>query len=180
MLTALINEKIRDYIMSQEVFDYIIKEGPQSLGQLPVMDGFALTAEIRKNKSKDEIAVIGMSAAGNPVLSARFLQNGANDFVRKPYHEEEFAWRINQNIEMLDNIMKLKDAAVKDHLTGLYNRRNFFNAAEKFYENAKRDISVGLTTRLGACLEDMLKEADDLLYQAKAAGRNRVVLKLSP
>ena len=340
VLTALINDEIRDQIMSQEVFDYIIKEGPQSLGQLtdtirrylrnqdililvvddsnvsrsltrrmlekqnykviesgdgkealqrlkdnpsvrlvitdyqmPVMDGFALTAEIRKENPKDEMAVIGMSAAGNPLLSARFLQNGANDFVSKPYHEEEFAWRINQNIEMLDNIMKLKDVAIKDHLTGLYNRRYFFNAAEKFYENAKRNnlnigigmididhfktindtyghaagdqvlqhlsqilktsfrasdmvaryggeefiiltanmaterysvhfeqlrkkiagtptktkskqiqvtISVGLTTRLGTSLEDMLKEADDLLYQAKAAGRNRVVLKLPP
>jgi diguanylate cyclase (GGDEF)-like protein len=95
----------------------------------------------------DQMAVIGMSAVGNPILSAKFLKTGANDFVCKPYHEEEFLWRINQNIEMLENIIKLKEVAIKDHLTGLYNRRYFFNAGGNLYENAKRNnlhITIGM------------------------------------
>jgi diguanylate cyclase (GGDEF)-like protein len=334
VITALINDNIRDQILAQGVLDYIIKEGPQSLDQLtdtlrryirnqgililvvddstvsrssicqmlekqkyqvveagsgeealsvlkenpqvqliitdyhmPGMNGSEFTSKVREKKPVDEVAVIGMSAIGNPLLSAQFLKNGANDFVNKPYYEEEFLWRINQNIEMLENIKQLKNAAIKDHLTGLYNRRYFFSVADNLYENAKREtihisigmididqfkaindtyghaagdqvlkhlsnvltdclrssdivaryggeefvvlttskseergmvvferirkrvenspvetkagvihttVSIGVTTRLGDSLEDMIKEADVFLYQAKEAGRNRI------
>lgn len=37
-------------------------------------------------------------------------------------------------------------------------------------------VSVGATTQLGECFEDMLRAADDGVYKAKAAGRNRFVV----
>ena len=56
---------------------------------MPEMNGFELTAEIRKNFPMDKLAIIGMSAYGNPMLSAQFLKRGASDFLNKPYFEEE-------------------------------------------------------------------------------------------
>jgi diguanylate cyclase (GGDEF)-like protein len=40
---------------------------------------------------------------------------------------------------MLDHIESLKKAATSDHLTGLYNRRYFFDIGETLFKNAKRD-----------------------------------------
>jgi diguanylate cyclase (GGDEF)-like protein len=336
VLTALINDDIRDQIMSHDILDYIIKEGPHSMVQLTdtirrfvrnrkikvlvvddsgvgrkiirkslekqnflviesangqdallelrakpdirlvitdyhmsAMDGFELTGEIRKQFSMGEIGIIGVSAIGNPVLSAKFLKTGANDFVSKPYHEEEFLWRIHQNIELLESMRKLKEAAVTDYLTGLYNRRYFYDMAGKLFENAKRKnlqifigmididnfksindtyghdagdqviqhvaevlqrsfrssdivaryggeefvvlvvnmalerdlihfeglrkavektpvktragdinvtVSIGVTTRLSASLDDMINVSDNQLYKAKEAGRNKVII----
>jgi len=106
--------------------------------QMPEMDGFELTAEIRKIRPMDKLAIIGMSAYGNPLLSSQFLKRGANDFLVKPYFEEELICRVNQNIEIIEHIEQLRDAAIKDQLTQLFNRRYFFGAGEKFFENARR------------------------------------------
>ncbi len=68
---------------------------------MPEMDGFELTAAIRKSYPMNKISIIGMSAAGDPLLSSQFLKRGANDFINKPYFEEELIWRVNQNVEMI-------------------------------------------------------------------------------
>lgn len=214
VLTGGLNDDIREQILSKNVVDYILKEGPHSLDYLigvlrrieknhntkvlvvddsgvsrkmicrlmkiqhftvfeahngkvaldtleqhpdiklvvtdynmPIMDGFELTSEIRKKYPSDTLAIIGISAHGNSLLSARFLKKGANDFVIKPFGNEEFFWRVHQAIEMLDHIESLKKAATSDYLTGLYNRRYFFDIGETLFKNAKRDnmdISVAM------------------------------------
>lgn len=37
-------------------------------------------------------------------------------------------------------------------------------------------ISIGVCTRLNSSLEEMVKQADDLLYQAKNSGRNQIIV----
>ncbi len=110
---------------------------------MPVMDGFTLISKIRQKYHMDEMAVIGISAMGNPLVSAQFLKKGCNDFIIKPFAREEFLCRINQNMEMLDYIEDIRNAAVRDYLSGLYNRRFFFDVGAKLFENAKREnISI--------------------------------------
>jgi diguanylate cyclase (GGDEF)-like protein len=98
--------------------------------EMPVMDGIELTNEIRKLYSRDQLAIIGISGASNGVHSARFIKNGADDFLRKPFCPEEFYCRIMQNIESLNNIEQIQKAANTDYLTDLPNRRAFLRDAE--------------------------------------------------
>lgn len=99
--------------------------------EMPGMDGIELTNEIRKSYSRDQMVIIGISGASNGVHSARFIKNGADDFLRKPFCPEEFYCRITQNIENLHNIEKIQKAANTDYLTDLPNRRSFFADAHK-------------------------------------------------
>ena len=98
---------------------------------MPGMDGVELTRRIRHRHRKDQLAVIGISAYGNTILSARFIKNGANDFLNKPFSSEEFYCRVTQNLEMLEYIQKLRETSIRDPLTGLFNRRRFFEAAKE-------------------------------------------------
>jgi diguanylate cyclase (GGDEF)-like protein len=100
--------------------------------EMPVMDGIELTNEIRKIYSRDQLAIIGVSGATNGMHSARFIKNGADDFLRKPFCPEEFYCRITQNIENLSNIEQIQKAANTDYLTDLPNRRAFIRDAEAF------------------------------------------------
>lgn len=104
---------------------------------MPEMDGFALTREIRKQFGKDKLAILGISASDNDQVSAQFLKNGANDFITKPFSYEEMLCRITQNIEMLELIDAIQDAANRDYLTGLFNRRYFFTNGARLHDDAK-------------------------------------------
>jgi len=98
--------------------------------EMPTMDGIELTNQIRRLYTREQLAVIGISGASSGVHSARFIKNGADDFLRKPFCPEEFYCRITQNIESLNNIAKIQYAANTDYLTDLSNRRAFFRSAE--------------------------------------------------
>jgi len=109
--------------------------------EMPEMGGIELTNEIRKQYSREQLAVIGISGATNGIHSARFIKNGADDFLRKPFCPEEFYCRITQNIESLNNIAKIQHAANTDYLTDLANRRAFMrNAEQRVTEYIKRQV----------------------------------------
>ena len=109
--------------------------------EMPEMDGITLTNEIRKKYAREQLAIIGISGASNGIHSARFIKNGADDFLRKPFCPEEFYCRITQNIESLNNIAQIQHAANTDYLTELSNRRAFFqNASQRINEYNKRSI----------------------------------------
>lgn len=94
--------------------------------EMPNMDGIALCNEIRATFTKEDIGIIGVSGADNPSLTAKFIKNGANDFLKKPFCPEEFYCRVLQNIEYVENIETITKQANTDYLTELYNRRYYF------------------------------------------------------
>lgn len=105
---------------------------------MPEMDGLALISALRQQHSRSELAIIGMSELSSSALSARLLKSGANDFITKPFLVEEFYCRIIQNIEQIELIRAIRDSALRDYLTGLYNRRHFFSAGETLHAAARR------------------------------------------
>lgn len=92
---------------------------------MPEMDGFELVQAIRHKFEKRNIGIIGLSGQDNSELSIKFIKNGANDFLPKPFEHEEFFCRVTNNIEAQENLQKLHNQANRDYLTGLYNRRCF-------------------------------------------------------
>lgn len=94
---------------------------------MPDMDGYELTRRIRREHNSDRLRIIGISSSADRLLSASFLKGGANDFVYRPYVVEELQCRIQHNIETLAQLRQLRVAAFSDYLTGLPNRRYFFD-----------------------------------------------------
>ncbi len=104
---------------------------------MPVIDGLELTYEIRKEYNKNELAILAVSSNTEDEIIARFLKAGANDFILKPFSKEEFTCRINNTIEALENIQIVTNHANRDYLTGLYNRRYFFESMITYEEDIK-------------------------------------------
>ena len=76
--------------------------------EMPRMDGITLVHEIRGKYKINDMAVIGLSSAGSGPLTAKFLKYGANDFLTKPFEAEEFYWRVNQTLNILDVMQELR------------------------------------------------------------------------
>jgi len=106
--------------------------------EMPNMDGHQLTFKIREKFKKDQLAIIAISSLDKQETITKFLRFGANDFIHKPFSDNEIITRINSNLELLDLFSTIKDMANKDFLTGLYNRRYFFDSGNPIYSKNKR------------------------------------------
>jgi len=71
------------------------------------------------------------------LISAKFLKLGVNDFITKPFSNEELICRINNTLEAKEAMEKLSITANYDFLTNLYNRRYFFNRINDFIKKYK-------------------------------------------
>jgi PleD family two-component response regulator len=75
---------------------------------MPDIDGFELTRRIRATTGSHELRIIGVSSSNNRLLSARFLKAGGNDFILRPFIDEEFYCRVNQNLDTLLQIRSMQ------------------------------------------------------------------------
>ncbi|MFD1744139.1 response regulator [Rhizobium helianthi] len=71
---------------------------------MPDIDGFELARRIRSVRGSHELRIIGVSSSTDRLLSARFLKAGGNDFMLRPFIDEEFYCRVNQNLDTLVQI----------------------------------------------------------------------------
>jgi diguanylate cyclase (GGDEF)-like protein len=130
----------------KEVLDLLQKNPKTELVitnyHMPDMNGFELTQEIRRLYSREELAIIGMSADKDPNLLPRFLKGGANDFITIPFINEEFNCRISQHLDYIEKVRALHDAVIRDALTGLYNRRHLLSVGHKLLDNINPEIGA--------------------------------------
>jgi diguanylate cyclase (GGDEF)-like protein len=129
---------------------YTVAHGEEALGMLkthpdislmitdynmPVMNGIELVHEVRKEKNKNDLCIIAISGNNDEEINALFLKHGANDYIKKPFSKEEFSCRVNNSIEALENIHIITNHANRDYLTGLYNRRYFFENMQNYIKD---------------------------------------------
>jgi diguanylate cyclase (GGDEF)-like protein len=112
--------------------------------EMPEREGTQIVADIRRSFNKSEMSIIGVSNGRKPALLARFLKSGANDYLTRPYCHEEFFCRIMQNIEHIEQIDVIRKTANTDYLTGLPNRRHFFNQVEAKLKRGLNQMCLAL------------------------------------
>jgi len=105
---------------------------------MPDMDGFELARRIRRRYPAEQVRVIGISSSTDRTTSAAFLKAGAHDFIARPFVLEELQCRIASNAETLLRMRQLHDLAWHDYLTGLFNRRYFFEKGPRLIAEAQR------------------------------------------
>jgi diguanylate cyclase (GGDEF)-like protein len=100
---------------------------------MPGMGGFELTE--RAKKLNPNMLVIIMTGFAEDFSYDSAIQAGASDFIKKPFTIAELMARI-KNVTLQE---KLRVMSITDELTGLFNRRGFFNLAEQELKLARRN-----------------------------------------
>lgn len=84
---------------------------------MPVKDGITMIRELRQKLDKNQLAILGISGSDDHTMTARFLKAGANDFLYKPFNQEEFFCRVHQILDMKEATTELFRMANQDALT---------------------------------------------------------------
>ena len=114
---------------------------------MPGISGFDLVKLLRQKMKRTDLIILGLSADTKGSLSALFIKHGADDFLRKPFCPEELNCRVMSTLERRDLLQQLKQAALFDSLTNLYNRRAFYEQGTQMCKLAQRgghDLSVAM------------------------------------
>lgn len=134
VFTAAHGEEAMNYFADNPDIKIIVSDY-----KMPVKDGLEVLKEIRTAGDKDQIGVIMMTSPEDGVNGAIFLKNGANDFIAKPFVKEELVCRVNNLIEAMENINQIADFANRDFLTGLFNRRYFYDDMQEYLSSIEEN-----------------------------------------
>lgn len=74
---------------------------------LPNLDGFEILKKIRQNNIDSKVIMLTARSTLEDKLNG--LQNGANDYVTKPFHMEELLARVNVQLKQNNNFLKYQD-----------------------------------------------------------------------
>ncbi|HZU85973.1 MAG TPA: diguanylate cyclase [Anaerolineaceae bacterium] len=119
---------------------------------MPEMDGFEVLRQVKAQESCCNIPIIFISATIEKDQRVEGLKLGAVDFISKPFEIENLLARVKIHIELgqlrnqlekqahnlLHTNEQLQILARTDSLTGLYNRRHFFELAKTEFKRSKR------------------------------------------
>ena len=87
----------------REAVDAAVKFLPDLIvldGNMPLMDGFEATRELKAEESTAHIPVIMLTGMQTREDRLRGIAAGANDFLTKPVDREEFGLRIKNNLKI--------------------------------------------------------------------------------
>jgi two-component system, cell cycle response regulator len=106
---------------------------------MPRMDGLALCREICNMKKSEYIYFIIITAKGEKKDIIEGLEAGADDFLTKPFNQEELKYRIRIGERIINLERRIMELANTDPLTGLLNRRAFMERMEQEMSRAQRE-----------------------------------------
>lgn len=114
---------------------------------MPVMDGLDVCRQIRTQDSQEPPYLIILTARSERKDLLEAFTAGADDFLHKPFNSDELQARLNAGIRILILQEQLVNFAKTDVLTGIGNRRKFFELATAEISRSRRyryPLTIGL------------------------------------
>lgn len=133
--------------------------------EMPRLDGFRFLSMVRCREELRDIPVILLTGMDDSASKIAGLEQGANDYITKPFDDGELVARVRVHLKMKrlqDQLRRANELLVEvsntDHLTGLYNRRYLMDVLEREFSRARRN---GCSLSLLVIDMDHFKEIND-------------------
>ncbi|MBW6488926.1 diguanylate cyclase [Sulfurimonas sp.] len=98
---------------------------------MPNIDGYEVCRRLKSNEKTLDIPVIFLTARDDEDSIEKAYKTGAIDYIRKPFKPIELLARINTQLRAKELIEHLNFISSYDEMTGICNRRKFFEISEK-------------------------------------------------
>jgi two-component system cell cycle response regulator len=106
---------------------------------MPNMDGLEVCRKIREMKKSNYTYFIILTAKEKKEDVIQGLEAGADDFLIKPFHQEELKYRVQIGERIIELEQRVLLLASTDSLTGMLNRRAFMERMEQEIHRSTRE-----------------------------------------
>jgi len=113
--------------------------------EMPRMDGFKFLGMMKGRPEVSDTPVIILTGNDNRESKLKGLEQGACDFITKPFDPEELVARVRVHLKikhLQDDLKRSNELLLElsntDHLTGLFNRRFLMEGLDKEVQRARR------------------------------------------
>ncbi len=114
---------------------------------MPEMDGLEVVQKIRLSVGIQQPYIIFITTKGDREDVLKGISAKANDYILKPYDENELRLRLEVARHKIEIKQAVEDAVLKDPLTGVLNRGPILNYLENKVTLANRDgnsLAIGI------------------------------------
>ncbi len=129
-------------IDGRSALEMIEKERPDLILldiNMPGIDGFKTCSLIKSNQATKDIPVVFLTGKTDTESVVRAFDVGGVDYITKPYRPKEVLVRIQTQIKLKKAMEELEKIAREDPMTGIANRRRFFEVANPLFDDAKKN-----------------------------------------
>jgi len=113
--------------------------------EMPRIDGFKFLGMMKSRPELQDVPVIMLTGRDDRELKIKGLEQGASDYVTKPFDAEELVARVKVHLKiktLQDDLKRTNELLLElsntDHLTGLFNRRYLMEALAKEIQRSQR------------------------------------------
>lgn len=133
--------------------------------EMPRIDGFKFLSMLKARPDLQDVPVIILTGMNDRELKIKGLEQGASDYITKPFDPEELVARVKVHLKiknLQDDLKRSNELLLElsntDHLTGLFNRRYLMEALEK---EVQRSVRKGGNLSLIMLDIDNFKQVND-------------------
>ena len=107
---------------------------------MPEMDGFDVCRKLKSSDQTNTIPIIFITARTDEESIEKAYEVGGLDYVTKPFKQKELLARVSTQLKLRSLIDHLEFISSHDPLTGIHNRRKFFELAQLKFKHHKDDL----------------------------------------
>lgn len=102
---------------------------------MPEIDGYEVCNILKANPDTKNIPILFITAKTDEESIEKAYDVGGIDYVTKPFKPKELLARLKTQLENQRLIKELDHLASRDTMTGIYNRRKFFELGTKLFNS---------------------------------------------
>ncbi len=106
---------------------------------MPDMDGYELCAILKSQPRTEDIPVMFITVKRDDDDIEKTYEIGGVDCITKPFRPKELLAKIKRELKLQELHEELRELALRDSMTKLYNRRYFSSVSEDIYNIALRE-----------------------------------------
>jgi len=182
LLKALIkkdNFQVLEAYNGQECLEMLEKHKPDLILldiMMPVLDGYQTMNIIRKGNVNPDVAIIFITALDNKNDIVKGFNAGANDYISKPFNNEELEVRVNHQISLVAANREIEQKT-NDLITAIKNRDRLYSVIAHDLRSPLSSIKMILGLLVSELNDNKINtELYDLLNEANRTTEDLFIL----